>query len=84
MNDSRKTLIKVIHLYANLESDTNYGDLKIGDTLLFHFDVAGQTIEKTFTVAGIAYFPSTGLFYCTSKAINSKRINFRANTSFAK
>ena len=47
----------------------SWADLKIGDTLLFHFDVAGQTIEKTFTVAGIAYFPSTGLFYCTSEAI---------------
>ena len=55
--------------YRTDRSDTNYGDLKIGDTLLFHFDVAGQTIEKTFTVAGIAYFPSTGLFYCTSEAI---------------
>lgn len=59
----------VVNKYRTDRSDTNYGDLKIGDTLLFHFDVAGQTIEKTFTVAGIAYFPSTGLFYCTSKAI---------------
>ena len=59
----------VVNKYRTDRSDTNYGDLKIGDTLLFHFDVAGQTIEKTFTVAGIAYFPSTGLFYCTSEAI---------------
>ena len=59
----------VINKYRTDRSDTNYDDLKIGDTLLFHFDIAGQTIEKTFTVAGIAYFPSTGLFYCTSEAI---------------
>ena len=59
----------VVNKYRTDRSDTNYGDLKIGDTLLFHFDVAGKNIEKTFTVAGIAYFPSTGLFYCTSEAI---------------
>lgn len=59
----------VINKYRTDRSDTNYDDLKIGDTLLFHFDIAGQTIEKIFTVAGIAYFPSTGLFYCTSEAI---------------
>lgn len=60
----------VVNKYRTDRSDTNYDDLKIGDTLLFHFDIAGQTIEKTFTVVGIAYFPSTGLFYCTNEAIS--------------
>ena len=37
--------------------------------MIFRFEVGEQTIEKTFTVAGIAYFPSTGLFYCTQETI---------------
>ena len=59
----------VINKYRTDRSDINYRDVKVGDTLRFQFHVAGQTVEKTFTVAGIAYFPSTGLFYCTSEAI---------------
>lgn len=59
----------VINKYRTDRSDINYRDIKVGDTLLFQFNVADQTVEKTFTVAGIAYFPSTGLFYCTSEAI---------------
>ena len=43
----------VVNKYRTDRSDTNYGDLKIGDTLSFHFDVAGQTIEKTFADPGI-------------------------------
>ena len=54
----------VINQYRTDRSELNYDDLKIGDTLIFRFEVGEQTIEKTFTVAGIAYFPSTGLFYC--------------------
>lgn len=59
----------VINKYRTDRSDINYRDMKVGDTLRFQFHVAGQTVKKTFTVAGIAYFPSTGLFYCTSEAI---------------
>lgn len=59
----------VINKYRTDRSDINYRDIQVGDTLLFKFNIAGQTVEKTFTVAGIAYFPSTGLFYCTKEAI---------------
>ena len=59
----------VINQYRTDRSELNYDDLKIGDTLIFRFEVGEQTIEKTFTVAGIAYFPSTGLFYCTQETI---------------
>ena len=45
----------VVNKYRTDRSDTNYGDLKIGDTLSFHFDVAGQTIEKTFAVPGLRF-----------------------------
>lgn len=61
----------VINKYRTDRSDLNYNDLKVGDTLLFQFEVAGQTVEKTLNVAGIAYFPSTGLFYSTAEAISS-------------
>lgn len=59
----------VINKYRTDRSELNYGDLQVGDSLTFRFEVGGQTIEETFTVAGIAYFPSTGLFYCTQEAI---------------
>lgn len=59
----------VINKYRTDRSDINYRDLKVGDTVLFRFEFAGKTVEKSFTVAGIAYFPSTGLFYCTNEAI---------------
>ena len=59
----------VINKYRTDRSELNYGDLQVGDTLTFHFEVGEQTIEKNYTVAGIAYFPSTGLFYCTREAI---------------
>lgn len=67
--DSLGTNEIVINKYRTDRSELNYGDLQVGDTLTFRFDVGGQTIEETFTVAGIAYFPSTGLFYCTQEAI---------------
>lgn len=59
----------VINKYRTDRSELNYGDLQVGDSLTFRFEVGGQTIEETFTVAGITYFPSTGLFYCTQEAI---------------
>lgn len=59
----------VINKYRTDRSELNYGDLQVGDSLTFRFEVGGQTIEETFTVAGIAYFPSTGLFYCTQEAM---------------
>lgn len=59
----------VINKYRTDRSELNYGDLQVGDSLTFRFEVGGQIIEETFTVAGIAYFPSTGLFYCTQEAI---------------
>ncbi len=67
--DSLGTNEIVINQYRTDRSELNYGDLQVGDTLTFSFEVSGQTIEETFTVAGIAYFPSTGLFYCTQEAI---------------
>lgn len=67
--DSLGTNEIVINQYRTDRSELNYGDLQVGDTLTFRFEVGEQTIEETFTVAGIAYFPSTGLFYCTQEAI---------------
>ena len=67
--DSLGTNEIVINQYRTDRSELNYGDLQVGDTLTFSFEVSGQTIEETFTVVGIAYFPSTGLFYCTQEAI---------------
>ena len=69
----------VINKYRTDRSELNYGDLQVGDSLTFRFEVGGQTIEETFTVAGIAYFPSTGLFYCTQEAI--KQISPYNNTT---
>ena len=69
----------VINQYRTDRSELNYGDLQVGDTLKFRFEVGEQTIEETFTVAGIAYFPSTGLFYCTREAI--ERISPYNNTT---
>lgn len=61
----------VINKYRTDRSELNYGDLQVGDTLTFHFEVGEQIIEETFTVVGIAYFPSTGLFYCAHEAIET-------------
>lgn len=67
--DDLETNEIVINQYRTDRSELNYDDLQVGDTLKFRFEVGEQTIEETFTVAGIAYFPSTGLFYCTQEAI---------------
>lgn len=67
--DSLDTNKIVINKYRSDRSELNYGDLQVGDALTFCFEVGEQSIEETFTVAGIAYFPSTGLFYCTQEAI---------------
>lgn len=69
----------VINKYRTDRSELNYGDLQVGDSLTFRFEVGERTIEETFTVAGIAYFPSTGLFYCTQEAI--EQISPYNNTS---
>ena len=50
----------VVNKYRTDRSDTNYGDLKIGDTLLFHFDVAGQTIEKLLPLPELPTFHQQG------------------------
>lgn len=61
----------IMNKYRTDRSDLNYDEIKVGDTILFQFDVNGVLMEKEFQVMGIAYFPSTGLFYTTPEVINS-------------
>lgn len=51
-------------------SSLPYDKIKVGDTLRFRFEDSGEPSEKTFRVIGIAYFPSTGLFYSSPEIIN--------------
>ncbi|MDD2971946.1 MAG: ABC transporter permease [Lachnospiraceae bacterium] len=60
----------IINKYRVDNSTLNYDEIKVGDTLGFEFETNGTTAEKKFKVIGIAYFPSTGLFYTSSKVIN--------------
>ncbi|MDD2980046.1 MAG: ABC transporter permease [Hespellia sp.] len=61
----------IINQYRVDHSTLNYDEIKVGDTMRFRFKVNGETSEKVFRVIGIAYFPSTGLFYSTPKVINA-------------
>lgn len=60
----------VINQYRIDRSKLNYGDIQVGDTLRFQFDIGGNEVEQIFEVVGIAYFPSTELFYTTAETIN--------------
>lgn len=51
-------------------SDLAYDKIKVGDTLRFQFEHGGERSEKTLRVIGIAYFPSTGLFYSSPEVVN--------------
>lgn len=52
-------------------STLGYDKIKTGDRLRFQFEANGKITEKTFRVIGIAYFPSTGLFYSSPEVINA-------------
>lgn len=60
----------MINKYRVDNSSLNYDEIKVGDILRFEFEINGTISEKTFRVIGIAYFPSTGLFYSTPEVIN--------------
>lgn len=51
-------------------SSLNYDEIKVGDTMEFEFDAKGESSKRKFKVIGIAYFPSTGLFYTSPEIIN--------------
>lgn len=61
----------ILNKYRVDRSDVNYDEIKVGDTIRFKFEVNGKILEKVFRVIGIAYFPSTGLFYSSPEAINT-------------
>lgn len=61
----------IINKYRVDRSTLNYGGIKVGDTMRFQFEANGEISEKVFKVIGIAYFPSTGLFYTSSEVINA-------------
>lgn len=69
----------IINKYRTDRSPLNYREIQAGDTMLFRFHTEDGTdgaaedkvTEKTFRVAGIAYFPSTGLFYTSPDILRS-------------
>lgn len=61
----------IINKYRTDRSTLNYDEIKVGDTMRFQFETNGGISEKVFKVIGIAYFPSTGLFYTSSEVINA-------------
>lgn len=61
----------IINKYRVDHSTLNYNELKVGDTIQFQFETNGIISKKVFKVIGIAYFPSTGLFYTSSEIINT-------------
>lgn len=61
----------MLNQYRIDNSSLDYGQLKTGDTVRFQFELNGEKSERTFQIIGIAYFPSTGLFYTTPEVINS-------------
>lgn len=61
----------IINKFRVDRSKLNYDEIKVGDTMRFQFETDGRTEEKVFRVIGIAYFPSTGLFYTSPEVINS-------------
>lgn len=60
----------IINKYRVDHSTLNYDEIEVGDTMRFQFKVNGEMSEKVFRVIGIAYFPSTGLFYSSPEVIN--------------
>lgn len=69
----------IINKFRVDRSSLGYDQIKTGDTMRFQFTVNNEVTEKTFRVIGIAYFPSTGLFYSSPEAVNS--ISPYTNTS---
>lgn len=61
----------IINKFRVDRSSLAYDKIQVGDTLRFQFESNGMLSEKTFRVVGIAYFPSTGLFYTTPEVINA-------------
>lgn len=61
----------IVNQYRVDRSTLNYDEIKVGDTMRFQFEVNGEVSEKAFRVIGIAYFPSTGLFYSSPEVINA-------------
>lgn len=60
----------VLNKYRVDRSDINYNDINVGDVLDFEFMVDDAIVKHSFRVAGIAYFPSMGLYYATSDSIS--------------
>lgn len=61
----------IINKFRVDRSSLAYDKIKVGDTLRFQFENNGELSEKAFRVVGIAYFPSTGLFYSSPEVINA-------------
>ncbi|WP_321002520.1 ABC transporter permease [Eisenbergiella porci] len=61
----------IINKFRVDRSTLAYDKIQTGDTIRFQFDVNGEISEKVFRVIGIAYFPSTGLFYSSPEVINT-------------
>lgn len=61
----------IINKFRVDRSTLAYDKIQTGDTIRFQFDVNGEISEKVFRVIGIAYFPSTGLFYSSPEVIIS-------------
>jgi putative ABC transport system permease protein len=61
----------IINQYRVEHSDCDYDKIKVGDTMHFQFSIDDNLVQKDFKVVGIAYFPSTGLFYVTPEAIKT-------------
>lgn len=61
----------IINKFRVDNSSLSYDQIKTGDTLSFQFEVNGGISERTFRVIGIAYFPTTGLFYSSPEVIGS-------------
>lgn len=61
----------IINKFRVDRSSLAYDQIQVGDTLRFQFENSGTLSEKAFRVVGIAYFPSTGLFYTTPEVINT-------------
>lgn len=61
----------IINKFRVDNSSLSYDQIKTGDTLRFQFGMNGGISERTFRVIGIAYFPTTGLFYSSPEVISS-------------
>lgn len=60
----------IINQYLTDHSQRNYSQIQVGDVLTFQFEENGILSQHRFLVAGIAYFPSTGLFYTLPETIH--------------